>query len=208
MSSTFAKKILNKFSTLDDISTKTFFGGFSINSGTTMFGWIGPNDFYLRGHASYRSFFIKQGMEPLTLSSGISTKLLDYYKVNDEWLDDLPKLHSIANMVIEHAKQEQLEKNEIKTKRIKELPNMTLSLERLLFSVGIKDVDTFQKIGHLEAYHKIKNKKEEISINILFILYSSLQRCHVASLSKTTKNEIELAYKYFLENMAQTPYAV
>lgn len=199
MSSTFANQILTKFSGFSGISIKTFFGGFSISSDTTMFGWISQTDFYLRGHTSYRSFFIEQGMQPLTLSSGVLTKLLDYYKVKDEWLNDLPKLHSLAKMVIEYAKQEKHEKNEIKTNRIKELPNMTLSLERLLCSVGIKDVETYRKIGYLETYHKIKSKKAEISKNILFVLYGSLHRCHVASLSKTTKNAIETAYQAFLK---------
>ncbi|KFA58013.1 DNA transformation protein TfoX [Gilliamella apicola] len=169
-----------------------------------MFGWIGKNGFYLRGHSSYRSLFIEAGMQPLSVSSGVSTKLLDYYKVNDDWLNDEEKLHSIAKMVIEHTKQELYEKNEIKKKRIKELPNMTLSLERLLCSVGIKDVETLEKKGYLESYYMIKSKKEEISINVLFSLYGSLHRRHVASLSKTIKNEIKFEYQHFLEQIANS----
>lgn len=205
MTSKLANQILKEFSHFNDISIKTFFGGFSISSKAIMFGWIGKTDFYLRGHSYYRDIFIELGMQPLSLPAGISTKLLDYYKVSEELFDDREKLHSIVKMVIEYAEQEQNEKNKLKELRIKELPNMTLSLERLLFSVGIVNIPTFQEIGYLEAYNRIKNKKTGISINILFILYASFHRRHVASLSQTTKDEIKLAYEYFLkEKMKNT----
>ncbi|WP_085247061.1 TfoX/Sxy family protein [Gilliamella mensalis] len=201
MCSTFANRILTELSDVKDISIKTFFGGFSVNSRDTMFGWITKKDFYLRGHADYRSLFIDLGMQPLSITTGMSTKLLDYYKVNDELFKDREKLLIMVKMVIKYTKKELHEKNTIKAKRIKELPNMTLSLERLLCSVGIKDVETFQKVGYLSAYYKIKKKKEAISMNILFVLYSSLHRFHVATLSMETKKEIEFEYQCFVKQM-------
>ncbi|OCG01646.1 TfoX/Sxy family protein [Gilliamella sp. wkB112] len=197
----FANQILQEFSCFDDVSIKTFFGGFSINSKEIMFGWIGKGDLYLRGHSNYRSLFIDSGMQPLSLPTGISMKLLDYYRVDKELFCDRKKLHTIVKMVIECAEYEQNEKNKLKEQRIKELPNMTLSLERLLFSVGIKNIPIFHEIGYLEAYHRIKTKKTSISINILFSLYASLHRRHVASLSQTKKDELKLNYQCFLEKL-------
>lgn len=201
MCSTFANQILIELSDLKDISIKTFFGGFSVNSKGTMFGWITKKDFYLRGHSDYRSFFIYLGMKPLSITTGMTTKLLDYYKVDEEIFKDKEKLLAMVKMVIEYTKKEKHEKSETESKRIKALPNMTLSLERLLCSVGIKDVETFEKTGYLHTFYKIKKKKKTISMNILFVLYSSLHRFHVATLSKETKKEIELEYQCFLKQM-------
>ncbi|WP_143425465.1 TfoX/Sxy family DNA transformation protein [Gilliamella sp. Nev5-1] len=201
MCSTFANRILTELSDVEDISLKTFFGGFSVNSKNIMFGWITRKEFYLRGHSNYRSFFIDLGMQPLSITTGMSIKLLDYYKVSDELFKDQDKLLAMVKMVITYTKKEQYEKNEIKAKRIKELPNMTMSLERLLCSVGITDVEALKKVGYLEAYFKIKQKKASISINILFALYSSLHRFHVATLSQEAKKEIELEYQCFLKQI-------
>ncbi|NUF27775.1 regulator of competence-specific genes [Gilliamella bombicola] len=201
MCSTFANRILTELSDVKDISIKTFFGGFSVNSKDIMFGWITQKDFYLRGHPDYRSIFIDLGMQPLSITMGMSTKLLDYYKVGDVLFNDHKKLLAMVTMVIEYTKKEQYEKGKLKEKRIKEMPNMTLSLERLLCSVGIKDVESFQEEGYLSAYYKIKQKKAAISINILFVLYSSLKRFHVATLSKETKKAIELEYQCFLNQI-------
>lgn len=200
MSSTFANKILKDLSSFDNISIKTFFGGFSINSKGVMFGWIGEQEFYLRGHSHYRSIFIDMGMTTLTLPSGILTKSLDYYKVSDELFEDTQTFHSMVKMVIKYAQLEQSEKIKLKNQRIKTLPNITLSLEKLLFSVGITNIEIFYKVGYLEAYHRIKNKNSRISGNVLFILFGSLNQRHVASLSKATKKQIELAYEDFLKN--------
>ncbi|MWN31981.1 hypothetical protein GQ597_06860 [Gilliamella sp. Pra-s65] len=201
MCSTFANRILTELSDVKDISIKTFFGGFSVNSEDIMFGWITQKNFYLRGHSDYRSLFVDLGMQPLSITMGMSTKLLDYYRVGDALFKDHEKLLAMVKMVIEYTKKEQYEKSEIKAKRIKELPNMTLSLERLLCSVGIKDVKTLQEVGYLNAYYKIKQKKETISINILFALYSSLHKFHVATLSNETKKEIELEYQCFVNQV-------
>lgn len=198
MSLKLANQLLKEFSSFDDVSIKTFFGGFSISSKELMFGWINKKKFYLRGHQYYRTLFIDLDMEPLSLSFGVSPKLLDYYKVSSELFNNKQKLHEIVTMVIEYTRQDKHEQNRLKELRIKELPNMTLSLERLLYSVGIENLKAFRKVGYLESFYRIKNKKEQISINILFSLYGALNNHHVFLLSDSTKKEIELAYQSFL----------
>lgn len=69
-------------------------------------------------------------------------------------------------MVIRYAQLKQVMKN-----KIKNITNMTLSLEKLLFSAGIINIEIFYKVGYLEVYYRIINKNSLISINILFILW-------------------------------------
>jgi len=165
--------LLNEFSTVfDEISIKTFFSGFSINCQETMFGWVGQSGFYLRGHQHYRQRFIDLNMRPLALPVGASTKFLDYSQLDDSLINDKPRFYSMTETVIEYAKKDKFKKKKVKELRIKELPNMTFSLERLLYSVGIYDIGTFRKIGYLKAFDLIKKKKNCVSINVLFLLYS------------------------------------
>lgn len=200
MNSILANQILDEFSSVfDDLSIKTFFSGFSLNRQETMFGWIGQSGFYLRGHQNYRKRFIELNMNPLVLSAGVSTKLLDYYQVGDDLMKDKPQLYAMAKMAIDHAHKDKLIKNRVKSLRIKELPNMTFSLERLLFSVGISDIDTFERVGYLEAFHRIKKKRSCVSINVLFLLYCALKRTHVGVLPDSTKKEIELCYQGYFQ---------
>ena len=194
-----AEKIKQEFSGFKDVSIRSFFGGFSLNSESTMFGWVDQKNFYLRAHPNYRSLFIDLGMKPLNLVFDGSNKLLDYYKVGDNLLTDRKQLHDIVKIVIEHAKQDQSEKLAKTQNRLKALPNMTISLEKLMISVDITDIQSFKRKGYLETYYRIKHKNPKLSLNILFGLYGALSGQHVALLSQDLKKEIELAYQEFLQ---------
>lgn len=194
-----AEKIKQEFSGFKDVSIRSFFGGFSLNSESTMFGWVDQKNVYLRAHPSYRSIFIELGMQPLNLIFDGSNKLLDYYKVGNELLTDRKKLHEIVKIVIDHAIQDQNEKLTKNKNRLKALPNMTVSLEKLMISVDITNIDIFKRTNYLETYYRIKNKNPKLSINILFGLYGALHGKHVALLSQDLKKEIKLAYQDFLD---------
>ena len=138
-------------------------------------------------------------MQPLNLVFDGSNKLLDYYKVGDDLLTDRKKLHDIVKIVIEYAKQDQNEKLAKTQNRLKALPNMTVSLEKLMISVDITDIQSFKRIGYLETYYRIKHKNPKLSLNILFGLYGALSGQHMALLSQELKKEIKLAYQEFLQ---------
>lgn len=198
MLKTLAVNIKQEFSCIEDISLRSFFGGFSLNSESVMFAWVDQNDVYLRAHDKYRSMFVELDMQPLDLVFDGSHKLLDYYKASDALRQDRKKLHDIVKMVIEHAKQDLDEKVAKYQSRLKSLPNMTVSLEKLMISSDITDIETFKEVGYLETFYRIKSKNPKLSINVLFGLYGALHDRHVGTLSSETKEEIELAYQNFL----------
>lgn len=198
MLKTLAVNIKQEFSCVEDISLRSFFGGFSLNSESIMFAWVDQNDVYLRAHDKYRSMFIELGMQPLDLVFDGSHKLLDYYKVGEALRKDRQKLQIIVKMVIEYAKQDLDEKVAKCQTRLKSLPNMTVSLEKLMVSSDIIDIETFKKVGYLETFYRIKSKNPKLSINILYGLYGALHDRHVGTISSESKEKIELAYRDFL----------
>lgn len=198
MLKTLAVNIKQEFSCIEDISLRSFFGGFSLNSESVMFAWVDQDDVYLRAHDKYRSMFVELGMQPLDLVFDGSHKLLDYYKASDALRQDRKKLHDIVKMVIEYAKQDLDEKVAKYQSRLKSLPNMTVSLEKLMVSSDITDIGTFKEVGYLETFYRIKSKNPKLSINVLFGLYGAQHDRHVGTLSSESKEEIELAYQNFL----------
>lgn len=198
MLKTLAVNIKQEFSSIEDISLRSFFGGFSLNSESVMFAWVDQDDVYLRAHDKYRSMFVELGMQPLDLVFDGSHKLLDYYKASDALRQDRKKLHDIVKMVIEYAKQDLDEKVAKYQSRLKSLPNMTVSLEKLMVSSDITDIGTFKEVGYLETFYRIKSKNPKLSINVLFGLYGAQHDRHVGTLSSESKEEIELAYQNFL----------
>ncbi len=182
------------------ISTKALFGGSGICYNNIIFGWFYNEQFYIRGHASYLSMITELKMKPLILEVGIRNKLLQYYQVTNELWQDEAKLANIIHMVIETSQQDKLSKCQIKEARIKDLPNMTLSLERILFKAGITNIELLKQFGPFKVYYQLQQQNKNISQNILFSLYCALKGVHVAILTEEKKSQLINEYNAFLRN--------
>lgn len=99
-------------------------------------------------------------------------------------------------MVINYSCQ--IQRFKLKEPRIKDLPNMTASLERSLFKVGITNVDIFRQTGTIQSYAKLKQSNKSLSNNVLFILHSALNGKHVATLTDEQKCAIKKEYNQFI----------
>lgn len=174
---------------INNITIMSLFGGVGVYSNATMFAWIYDNQLYLKGHADYIAMFTRYQMKPLEFNTGVTIKLLQYYQITDYLWQDEKKLIKIIQMVIKYSSQNQRYK--LKEERIKDLPNMTISLERALFKVGITNITLLRQEGALQSYLKLKQFNKNISSNVLFILHSALVGKHVATLTDEQKSQLK-----------------
>ncbi|WP_392552002.1 TfoX/Sxy family DNA transformation protein [Orbus wheelerorum] len=199
----YKKSIINKLSScftqyeMKQISIKPLFGGAGVCLNEVMFAWIYDNNLYLRGHVDYLTRFIQLNMEPLIFGTGVTVKLLQYYKVTNYLWGDEKAFKDIVQMVIKYACLDKLSKRRIKESRIKDLPNMTLSLERSLFRVGIINLAAFRRQGSFKSYYKLEQCNKSLSKNILYTLHSALMGNHVATLTEEQKNTLKKEYNEF-----------
>ncbi|MFS1563865.1 MAG: TfoX/Sxy family protein [Candidatus Arsenophonus phytopathogenicus] len=74
--------------------------------------------------------------------------------------------------------------------RIKDLPNMNMSIERALGKVGISDVDYLKMLGAKVCYLKLRQKKVNLSIKLLFALAGAIAGYHISVLPESIKIEL------------------
>lgn len=180
------------------ISTKALFGGSGICYNGIIFGWFYNDHFYVRGHSNYLSMLVELEMNPLILEVGVRNKLLQYYQVTEPLWHNQTKLANIIHMVVETSQQDKLSKCQIKEARIKDLPNMTLSLERILFKAGVVNIELLKQLGPFKVYYKLQQQNQNISKNILFCLYCALEGIHVAILTAEKKSQLTNEYNTFV----------
>lgn len=181
-------KLLEEYAFLGNLSSRSMFGGFGLLLDGVMFAWVFDNKLYLRANQSNESAFTNLAMPPLSLSAGVISKLLHYYCVTDTLKANEEQLNELLELSIAGAVHDRLSKLKRKENRLKDLPNMTLSLERLLMQIGITRFDQLKEMGAAMTFHQLKCINRHLSINILFILASAIKGHHVAILSDEEKH--------------------
>lgn len=151
--------------------------------------------FFLKGHYSYNQQFENLGLCSITIEKGLLRKELNYYEITPEIWKNKQELTKLTHKVIDTSLLEQNRKSNIRESRLKDLPNMNFSLEKLLARNGVPDVNAFKEIGCYEAFHRLKKASKNISDNILFSLFCALKTVHVQTLTDEEKDHILEHYK-------------
>ncbi|WP_392565765.1 TfoX/Sxy family DNA transformation protein [Utexia brackfieldae] len=179
---------------MGNLSSRSMFGGYGILLDNVMFAWVFSDNLYLRANASFLAVFTDLQMLPLSLSTGGFSKLLHYYCVSETIWKNSVLLEKLLRLSISGAFEDKKIKLSLKENRLKDLPNMTLSLERLLIQIGIVNINQLKNDGALKVYYRLKQRNNNISINVLYILFAAINGYHVAVLSDEQKEHLRTQF--------------
>ncbi len=182
--------ILDKLQRLGKLSSRSMFGGYGICYDKVMFGLVAESKFFLRADELLKKQFEAKNAEQFVYKNRGVPVLLSYYHIDETILHSEKYFIDLVNRALQSALSEQLFKKNQKSQRLKDLPNLGLSTERLLSKVGITNRELLMQIGAVNAYLKIKNVCCNVSIELLFSLAGAIEGCHVAVLSKTYRQRL------------------
>lgn len=178
-------RVIDRLSHLGVLTSRSMFGGYGICQNKIMFAIVSEDKFYLRANDELEPKFIDYGMEQLVYMNRGLPILMRYYHVNQDLWNDESQFTEFANQALTAARKDKLNKERYKSRRLKELPNITLSIERLLWRAGISDQENLFKLGAVKAFLMIKNISHNVSTDILFALAGAIEGCHSATLTES-----------------------
>lgn len=108
-----------------------------------------------------------------------------------------------AKRAYEEAKTEILSKKG-PTVRLKDLPNLSASLERLLWRVGIKNASDLRLEGAKRCYLKLRALRGSLGINILLSLAGAISGYHYAALPLMIRVELIEWFEIHIGAMYET----
>ncbi|WP_409307180.1 TfoX/Sxy family DNA transformation protein [Pectobacterium sp. B1J-3] len=185
------KRILQSkryLASLGDITTRSQFGGYSIAANKIIFGVVSGGELYLRASKKDKDQFHDRSMPALVYTKRGIPIQLDYYLVDDSlWENHLQLLH-FARMALAGAQYDKAAKS--RKGRLKDLPNLNHDLERLLWKVGIKNIDELQQCGAKKSYLKLRSVRANLSVNTLLALAGAICGTHQAALPIGLRNEL------------------
>jgi DNA transformation protein and related proteins len=179
----------SRFDFLGQITARSQFGGYGLLANGIMFAVVSEGELYLRANDKVENQFRARGMTNLVYAKRGLPVLLRYYWVDALLWDDVHTLHNFVQWAYQGAKAEVLSKKR-PTVRLKDLPNLSASLERLLWKVGIKNAAELRLEGAKRCYLKLRALRRSLGVNILLALAGAISGYHYAALPLMMRSEL------------------
>ncbi|MCG8710175.1 TfoX/Sxy family DNA transformation protein [Brenneria sp. 4F2] len=185
------KRILQskrRFASFGNITSRSQFGGYSIAANKIIFALVSGGELYLRASKQDEQHFHNRNMPHLVYTKRGMPVSLNYYLVDESLWENHGQLLHFARMSLDGAQRDKATK--IGGGRLKDLPNLNHDLERLLWKVGIKNIDELQQYGAKDSYLKLREISANLSVNILLALAGAICGMHQAALPHGIRNEL------------------
>lgn len=177
------------FASLGNIQSRSQFGGYSLSADRIMFALVSEGELYLRATLENEEIFCQLEMTPLIYRKRGIDIVLRYFQVHESLWADPEKLLHLATLSLQGMHNDKtIRKNG--GKRLKDLPNINLSMERLLWQVGIKNSLELRTEGSQNAYLKLCSIKKNMGLHILFALEGAILGFHKEALPASSRNAL------------------
>ncbi|KJG18361.1 TfoX/Sxy family DNA transformation protein [Photobacterium angustum] len=167
---------LNKFG---EQEKRSMFGGTGVFIDGAMFAIVTPASMYIRGGEKLDPELIKLGCTKFKHIKKSKTATVNYYEIRDLLEKDPQVCNQLVAKSIEFSCKDKAFKQSGANKRLRDLPNMRLTLERMVKRTGVLDVPTFLELGAVNVYRKVcEHHGEEVNRNLLWIFAGAVKGCH------------------------------
>jgi DNA transformation protein len=181
---------------LSEYSTKSVFGNLGIFYRGAMFAQINKNRIYLRGGKNLDEKLRILGCLNYVHVKKSSKSKMNYYDVSDLVKRDEGCVKELVIDSYQVAYREQQDQDREKLSRIKNLPNLNQTIERMLKRCEIITIDDFRRFGAVSSYIKIKYRYGMVDNNfeLLWKLHGALHHVQWELLSEEDKNVLITQY--------------
>src|SRR5471030_1236570 len=175
------------FAPLGNIQSRSQFGGYSLSANGIMFALISGGELYLRATPKNEIQFRRQGMESLIYHKRGIPISLRYFKVGIHIWKAPDKLLILAKSSLQGMLNDKKKKKNGDV-RLKDLPNISLNLERLLWQIGISTSSQLRAQGACLTYLKLRSVKDGVGLNVLIALEGAIHGYHEAALPMASRD--------------------
>jgi DNA transformation protein len=186
------KDSMQLFEPLGAITSRSMFGGFGIFANGTMFALVVQDKLHIRADCMTLETFKARGYEPYAYAKRGFPVITKYYALDKNCWNDLKEVFALGKGAFDHAEAEKQSQATQKPERIKDLPNLRLTTERMLKKAGINSVNELLAQGSLNAYNAIKatNPDSSISLELLWALEGAIEGTHWSVIPQSRRDEL------------------
>ena len=169
----------NYVSNFSEYQKRSMFGGIGLFSREAMFALVSNDSCYLRGGKELDDEFTHLNCEKYKHVKKQTTATVNYYDVTELFDSGFAGLDELLQKSIHCSINERKHHKSLASRRIRDLPNMQLTLERMVKKAGIEDVDTFLELGPVAVFKKVRTAYgSDVDVKLLWKFAGAIDGIH------------------------------
>ncbi|MFS1429792.1 TfoX/Sxy family DNA transformation protein, partial [Vibrio splendidus] len=182
-----------------EISSRRMFGGIGIFSHNVMFAIIDRDTLHIRSSERQCKLFESQNIERFKCRNYSASISSCYYSLDMSIVNDKALLLEYFEESRASAVQYREDKLKITSERLKYLPNLTGSTERLLERAGINTVSELKSVGAVNAYHAIQSIKDDVGVKLMWNIEGAINGVHWSVVTMARREELKEEFHQLLD---------
>ncbi|MGD8109109.1 TfoX/Sxy family DNA transformation protein [Vibrio sp. TRT 21S02] len=179
---------VSKFGTFQK---RSMFGGTGLFQEEAMFALISADKIFIRGGDELDPQLIELGCQKYRHVKKQTTATVNYYEVTELFTERSEQLDHIVKQSIEYSVSQRKFKKSSANRRLRDLPNMQLTLERMVKKAGIEDVETFMELGAAEVFSKVRQTYgSDVDVKLLWKFAGAIEGIHWKLLQEPRKRQL------------------
>lgn len=179
---------VSKFGTFQK---RSMFGGTGLFQDEAMFALISANKIFIRGGDQLDKEFTQLGCEKYRHVKKQTTATVNYYDITEMFEALSPRLDELLQQSIDFSVSERKFKRSAANRRLRDLPNMQLTLERMVKKAGIEDVETFLELGAPEVFNRVKEAYgNDVDVKLLWKFAGAVDGIHWKLIQEPRKRQL------------------
>lgn len=182
---------INYVSKFGEHQKRSMFGGTGLFQSDAMFALISEGCLFIRGGESLDEKLTDLDCEKYRHVKKQTTATVNYYDITDLFTCEHPELDSIIRTSIDNSVQQRSFKKSTASRRLRDLPNMQLTLERMVKKAGVADVSMFMQLGASEVFSKVrKTYGNDVDLKLLWKFAGAIDGIHWKLLQEPRKQQL------------------
>ncbi|MGR6840151.1 TfoX/Sxy family DNA transformation protein [Aliivibrio wodanis] len=151
------ERFFNFVKKLGHFNKRSMFGGVGLFTDEAMFSLVTEGRLYVRGGGEVDAQFEKLGCERFKHVKKTTIATVNYFDISELFEKKPTLLLTIIKEAMDNSRAEREFKKSKENRRLRDLPNMQLTLERMVKKSGVPDVDAFLEIGAVDVFRKVNH---------------------------------------------------
>ncbi len=171
--------------------TRSMFGGLGLFREEAMFSLMSEEKIFIRGGGALDATLCSLGCEKYRHVKKQTTATVNYYDITHLFSTQHAELNNIVATAIDCSVSQRKFKHAPENKRLRDLPNMQLTLERMVKKSGIESVDDFVELGAPEVFSRVKQTYgNNVDLKLLWKFAGAIDGIHWKLIQEPRKRQL------------------